>query len=264
MAGEIPVEIDLPEIFNSNDLIAEITRSLETQAVDAEYKAGISRAVPGAQRTYGVRVPGLRGIAKAILKQYKPHSEELITLSIRLWDQQSREHRLIALFLLAGLRELTPAQRWELGIRFLPGISDWETCDQMCHALLGQALSEDPAFMDELESWLEDENFWVRRAGIVSTTLLRRAKYDEALASELDTRTLVMCAELLDDKEHYIRKAVDWAIRELIKRNEHLAYEWMLEQAQRGLSSVASSTLRLAARKLPPAKQKEFLDTLAG
>ncbi len=223
----------------------------------------MSRAVPGAPKTYGVRVPALRAMAKALVKQYKDQPEALIDLSLALWDQETREHRLIALFILAGMKKkLAPEKRWELGVRFLPDVADWELCDQMCHALLGQALAEDPGYMDTLESWIDDANFWVRRAALVSTVLLRRAKYDEPLASELDGRALAMCAQLLDDKEHYIRKAVDWTVREVIKRHEDLAYEWMLVQASRGLSSVGRSTLKLAANKLPTVKQKEFLGAI--
>jgi 3-methyladenine DNA glycosylase AlkD len=255
----------LPDTLDSGRVITAISQSLEEQADDPDYKAGVSRAVPGAPRTYGVRVPTLRAMGNALVKQYKAQPEALIDLSLSLWDQHTREHRLIALFILVGLKKkLTPSKRWELGMRFLPDIADWELCDQMCHALLGQALAEDPGYLDQLESWIDDDNFWVRRAALVSTVLLRRAKYDEPLASDLDGRALAMCAQLLDDNEHYIRKAVDWTVREVIKRHEDLAAEWMLTQASQGLSSVGRSTLKLAAKKLPAKRQKEFLRAVEG
>lgn len=251
--------LKLPDTFDLDGLINAITQALEKRADDPEYKAGISRSVPGAPKMYGVRVPELRATAKDILKGYKSKPERLVDLSVRLWDRASREHQLIALFVLAGLKQLKAADRWELGVRFLSDIADWETCDQMCHALLGQALAEDPDYIAELEAWVADENFWVRRAAIVSTILLRRAKYKEPLASDLDRRALAMCAQLLDDEEHYIRKAVDWTVREVIKRNEEIASTWMLDQAARGLNKIGRSTLKLAAKKLPPNRQKEFL-----
>jgi 3-methyladenine DNA glycosylase AlkD len=263
MAGEGTNALNLPAELEINRVIAAMTKLLERQADDPQYKAGVARAVPGALKTYGVRVPDLRSMAKVVLKQYKDQPEKLIDLSLSLWDQASREHRLMALFTLAGLKKrLAPPQRWELGVRFLPDIADWELCDQMCHALLGQALAENPGYMDILETWVTDENFWVRRAAIVSTVLLRRAKYEEPLAAKLDERALAMCADLLNDEEHYIRKAVDWTVREVIKRHEDLAYDWMLAQAASGLSPVGRSTLKLAAKKLPPKRQKEILSAL--
>jgi 3-methyladenine DNA glycosylase AlkD len=255
-------DVSLPEEFDAQKLIALVTQALEGQAEDPKYKAGISRAVPGAPKTYGARVPVLRKMADHIRRQYKNQPKSLIELSESLWAQASREHRLIALFLLGGQKKLSPAERWGIGVKYLPDISDWELCDQMCHALLGAALAEDPGYMDELESWLSDENFWVRRAAIVSTILLRRAKYSEALAEGLDRRTLTMCARLLDDDEHYVRKAVDWTVREVIKRHEDLAFAWMLDQASASLSSIGRSTLKLAAKKLSKAKQARFLEAL--
>lgn len=260
MAAKQPGALDLPDEFVSSEIVTAITQSLEKQADDPEYKAGVSRAVPGAPKTYGVRVPALRSMAKELLKQYSGEPERLTDLSLALWEHENREHRLLALFTLTGLKKnLAPEKRWELGVGLLPDIADWELCDQMCHALLGQALAEDPGYMEELEGWIDDENFWVRRAAIVSTVLLRRAQYEEPLATELDRRALAMCARLLDDGEHYIRKAIDWGVREVIKRHEDLAYAWMMDQAGRGLTHVARSTLKLAAKKLPPERQANFL-----
>ena len=132
----------------------------------------------------------------------------------------------------------------------------------MCHALLGQALAEDPHYMDQLETWIDDDNFWIRRAALVSTVILRRAKYSEAAAEGLDQRTLRMCAILLEDGEKYIRKAVDWTVREVIKRHYALAFTWMVEQAQAGPGAVGRSTLKLSAKKLSETDQQYFLAAL--
>ena len=180
MADKEPQELRLPVEFNSDAIRLTITETLEMQADDPAYKDGVLQAVPGAPLTYGVRVPTLRSMAKELVKNYRAQPEQLVELSLQLWEQATREHCLMALFTLAGLkRKLSPEKRWELGVRFLADISDWELCDQMCHALLGSALAEDPGYMDQLQSWVGDPNFWVRRAALVSTVLLRRAKYAE-------------------------------------------------------------------------------------
>jgi 3-methyladenine DNA glycosylase AlkD len=243
------------------ELVIEVVQESLKREVDPDYLEGIQQFVPGELPSYGVRVPSLRRTAKAILKQYGKEQEAILPIAMRAWTTGLRECRLIALFLMADLR--LPAQvRWELGVGFLPEITNWELCDQLCSALLGQALAEDPVFMDELETWIEDPNFWVRRAAIVAPTMLRRAKYEPSLAADLDRRTLGMCAALLDDQEHYIRKAVDWSIRETIKRNYELGSCWMFEQAGGSQSQIARSTLRLAAKKLSPADRERFLTAI--
>lgn len=258
---EVP-EWDLPEKLDVGEVLELATRALEGQEHDSEYIRGMQMAVPGAGKLYGVRVPQLRTIANQLVKKYRDQERDLDRFTQVSWAQGSREHRLIAIFVLAGMRKLTPERRWELGEEFLPDVEDWETCDQMCHALLGQALAEDPNYMDQLETWIDDTNFWVRRAALVSTVILRRAKYSEVVAKELDQRTLRMCAALLEDGEKYIRKAVDWAVREVIKRHYALALMWMLDQAQSKLSASGRSTLKLSAKKLEDADRQHFLAAL--
>jgi 3-methyladenine DNA glycosylase AlkD len=243
-------EWTLPEELDVSDVLEVVTRTLEGQEQDSEYLQGMKMAVPGAGKLYGVRVPQLRAMAKQLTKKYRDQEQDLDRFARASWAQGSREHRLIAVFVLAGMKKLTPERRWELGVEFLPDVEDWDTCDQMCHALLGQALAEDPGYMDQLETWIDDDNFWVRRAALVSTVILR------------DQRTLRMCAVLLDDGEKYIRKAVDWTVREVIKRHYALAFTWMVEQAKSGPDAVGRSTLKLAAKKLSEADQMFFLAAL--
>ncbi len=255
-------EWTLPEELGVGEVLEIVTRTLEGQEKDSKYLQGMQMAVPGAGKIYGVRVPQLRTMARQLTKKYGDQEQDLDRLAQASWVQGSREHRLIAIFVLAGMKKLTPERRWELGVEFLPDVEDWETCDQMCHALLGQALAEDPNYMDQLETWIEDDNFWVRRAALVSTVILRRAKYSEAAAEGLDQRTLRMCDILLEDREKYIRKAVDWAVRAVIKRHYALAYAWMVEQAQSGPGAVGRSTLKLSAKKLSETDQQYFLTAL--
>ena len=255
-------EWTLPEGLDVREVLGVVTRALEGHEQDSEYLQGMKMAVPGAGKLYGVRVPQLRTMAKQLTKKYGDQEQNLVRFAQASWAQGSREHRLIAIFVLAGRKKLTPERRWELGVEFLPDVEDWETCDQMCHALLGQALAEDPNYMDQLETWLEDDNFWVRRAALVSTVILRRAKYSETVAAGLDQRTLRMCAVLLEDGEKYIRKAVDWTVRAVIKRHYALAFTWMVEQAQSGPGAVGRSTLKLSAKKLNEADRQYFLAAL--
>jgi len=91
---------------------------------------------------------------------------------------------------------------------------------------------------------------------------LRRFKGPTGQAEALDRRALAMCGALLDDPEPYIAKAVDWAVREVIKRHPALGADWMFEQAGKGLSRRGRSTLRKSAQKLRPDERARFLEML--
>ena len=251
----LPPEPQLVAVMKALEL------GFEREVGSAEYLEGMRRTVPGTAKLYGVKVPKLRKMSKQILKAYRRDERAALQIAKKSWSNGSREHQLVALFLLVKFK-LEPAERWELGVRFLPDVNNWESCDQLCHALLGQALAEDPGYMDHLESWLDDENFWIRRAALVAPVLLRRANYSADLSRKLDERTLAMSDKLLDDPEKYIRKAVDWTVREVIKRHYDLGFKWLLDQARRRPPGIARTTLKLASKKLTTQDQEIFLHAL--
>jgi 3-methyladenine DNA glycosylase AlkD len=225
--------------------------------------AGVTRFMPGMDRTYGVRIPVLRKVGKACAAHYGKDAEACRAISQVCWAYGTREHRMVACFILEPLK-LDAAMCWKDGVAYLPGIQTWEDCDQLCSVTLGRALYLDPAYMDALETWVTDDNLWVRRAALVSTVYLRRSKLPAETVRALDARVLDLCAALLDDTEPYIRKAVDWAVREVLRRHYRMARAWLMAQAWGGLSRTAQTTLKKSAKKLETVDQATFLAALDG
>lgn len=252
---------DLPSEPVAAKVVEVIEKAFKRHADGEDYLAGMRMAVPGVGELYGVKVPVLRKMADVVIRAYKNDGDALRAIALDSWGRGSREHQLLALFMLVKIK-LEPAERWELGVRFLPDVDNWESCDQLCAALLGEALAKDPGYMDVIEGWVEDENLWVRRAALVAPVYLRRAKHTEQVSLDLDRRTLALCRSLLDDGEKYIRKAVDWSIRQAIRRNYDLGREWMLAQAAAKHSRIGRATLKLAAKKLTKTDRKAFLALL--
>jgi len=261
MAENTLIMTKLPDLPDLVELLRVIEQVFISLGVDPKYVEGMRMAVPGAGNLYGVKVPQLRKLSKEIINKYGKRNEPIRNIAEACWSEGSREHELVALFLLAGI-PLTPFERWKVGVRFLPDVKNWESCDQLCMALLGQALAEDPQYMNTLETWVEHENFWTRRAALVAPVYLRRAKYLPEVTDDLDRRTLEMAARLLNDEEKYIRKAVDWTVREVLKRNYEMGFEWLKIQTQSNPSRIARSTLRLASKKLAVEDQTSFLTLL--
>lgn len=263
MAKDNLITGKLPETPDPDKVLQVMEEAFVLLGRDPAYIEGMRMAVPGAGRLYGVKVPQLRKLSLEVIQKYGKDKETIQRVAEASWVKRSREHELVALFLLAEIA-LEPSERWEAGVRFLPDVGNWESCDQLCMALLGQALAEDPQYMDALETWLDDENIWVRRAALVAPVYLRRAKYSPEVASDLDQRTLKMAATLLSDEEKYIRKAVDWTVRQVLQRHYEMGFEWFKEQVQSNSSRIAKSTLRLAAKKLTEEDRDTFLALLEG
>jgi 3-methyladenine DNA glycosylase AlkD len=263
MGKDNPLLKDIPPDPVPEQVVDILEGAFVNHVGGEEYLAGMKMVVPGAGKLYGVKVPFLRKMAGEVVSAYMKDSADLREVALVCWGRGSREHQLVALFILAKVK-LEPAERWQLGERFLPDVKNWESCDQLCMALLGQALAEDSRYMDVLEGWVEDKNSWVRRAALVTPVYLRRAKYSEKVALDLDRRTLAICEALLDDQEKYIRKAVDWSVREVIKRHYDLGREWLTTQAAVRPSRPARTTLKLAAKKLIETDRIAFLAVLEG
>jgi 3-methyladenine DNA glycosylase AlkD len=257
------IQEELPPTSDPDMIIQILEKSFMDLGGDPDYLSGMRMTVPVAGKLYGVKVPVLRKLSLEVIQAYKRKEAVILKLAEICWSRGSREHQLVALFLLAGIK-MKASQRWEMGVRFLPDVGNWESCDQLCMALLGQALADDPQYMDVLETWLQDENFWVRRAALVTTVYLRNAKYAPNVAQDLDRRALTMAAVLLDEDENYIRKAVDWTVREVLKRHYRIGLAWMRRQAELEPSKIARSTLRMASRKLVEEDQKAILHLLEG
>lgn len=242
-------------------LVVDIVTGAFEQLGDPDNVAGIKKFIPGVEEAYGLRVAQLRNIAKVIYRAYEDDVTLCRSIALASWPRATREHRLFTMLLLE-LLPLEAVDFWKLGVRYLEDAKTWEDVDQLCSSTLGQALCLDPAYINELEDWIIDDNFWVRRAAVVSMIMLRRATYPEAEARLYDQRALAMCYALLHDKEHYVRKAVDWTIREILKRRYDLARDWLFKRAAEHHPTRARTVLKWSTKKLTEADREHFMAVL--
>ncbi|MBN1265690.1 MAG: DNA alkylation repair protein [Anaerolineales bacterium] len=227
---------------------------------DKDYREMIQTAVPGMEEgSYGVRVPELRTLTKKLVNAYKDQFEILRSLIEPIWSQPTREHKQVALFI-SFYGKIPADEGWELALRLIPDIQNWEVCDQLCLSLTTPALAQDPRLFDTLEEWVGSASYWRRRVALVTAAILRKPIFPAKEAAALDQRVLQMCLGLLDDPEPYVAKAVDWTIREILKRRYDMARVWMFTRLQEDLSRTARSTLRKASAKLTDTDRRYFLE----
>jgi 3-methyladenine DNA glycosylase AlkD len=120
--------------------------------------------------------------------------------------------------------------------------------DVLAEDVIGRLLVAHREAAASLDRWALDDDFWVRRAALLSlleplragAPFVRFAGYADAM---------------LDEKEFFIRKAIGWVLRETGKRRPEEVYEWLLPLARR----ASGITLREAVKYLEPAQRKEVL-----
>jgi 3-methyladenine DNA glycosylase AlkD len=87
----------------------------------------------------------------------------------------------------------------------------WDIVDLLASNCIGTLCLNYPQLKSEVNSWIQNDNFWLRRTAIIYQ-LGYGAKTDEEI---LYKHILLTC----DEKEFFIRKAIGWALRSYSKIN---------------------------------------------
>lgn len=155
------------------------------------------------ERTYGVSIPHLRKIAQEIGKDHG--------LARKLWESNIRETRILASMVddpaLATEEQL---EKWVQEFDY------WEICDQVCQNLFTYTKC---AYQKAREWSGRDEEF-VKRAGFALMAWL--AFKDKKAKDEQFEKFLPIIRKESLDRRNLVKKAVNWALRQIGKRNLNL------------------------------------------
>lgn len=210
--------------------LPEITACLEKEA-NATVAKSIERWGISADKAYGIKMPVLRKLAKEIGKD-TPLAEEL-------WNEGPHEGKLLA-GLIANPKEVSLGQMDE----WVNEIYSWDVCDQLCINLL---VKKDERWT-LTERWIHNEAEYVRRAGLVMMVALRI--HDKKAKDKDFEQFFPLLKKYATDERNFVKKAVNWAIRELGKRSVNhypkmisLCHE-LLEMDSKAARWSASDALR--------------------
>jgi 3-methyladenine DNA glycosylase AlkD len=149
----------------------------------------------------GVSMPDLRALAKSLGRNH----------ALALWRTPLRESRILAT-LLADPRQMTE----DLMESWARDFADWEVCDQCCINLFGKT----PFARDFAIKWSGEEPEFVKRAGFV---LMARIASTDKRADDASFEPLfALITRKAGDRRNYVRKAVNWALRQIGKRDRAL------------------------------------------
>jgi 3-methyladenine DNA glycosylase AlkD len=207
--------------------------------------AGMARYGINPATACGVSIPNLRNIAA---KNRKNH-----LLAEELWASGIHEARILA-SMIADPRFLTEEQmdRWVMDF------NSWDLCDQCCNNLFRKW----PQAHDKAREWSLRDGEFIRRAGFVLMACL--AVHDKKSPDEVFLNYLPEIVRASADTRNFVKKAVNWALRQIGKKNRILnaaaivtaeqiqqmdskAAKWIAADAMQELSSEAVRK-RLGAR----------------
>jgi 3-methyladenine DNA glycosylase AlkD len=115
------------------------------------------------------------------------------------------------------------------------GMSGWVDTDVIGCYVSGPAWRMGQISDKAIDAWASSRDRWWRRTALVSTVPLN----SRARGGNGDVqRTLAVCAQLMDDRDPMVYKAVSWALRELAKREPAAVKEFIAANGGRLHSSV--------------------------
>ena len=155
------------------------------------------------ENTYGISSYKLRRLAKEMGKDH--------ALAQQLWASSIHEARILAS--MVDKPEMVADAQMESWVK---DIDSWDVCDQCCSNLFDKTKFA----YQKAEAWNKREEEFVKRAGFVLMAAL--SIHDKKAADEDFLKFLPMIKRESPDERNFVKKAVNWALRQIGKRNLNL------------------------------------------
>ena len=179
----------------------------------------------------GINLPTMRAMARRIGTDHR--------LALRLWKSGVHEARIVAGFI-DDAREVTAEQMEAWAADF----DSWDVVDNIC----GDLFDRTPFAYQKAVEWAGREEEFVKRAGFA--LMARLAVHDKAAPDRVFGAFLPIIEREAADPRNFVRKAVNWALREIGKRSSTLnglaigSAERIHAEGPRPARWVASDALR--------------------
>jgi len=181
-----------------NEAIAELHSLADSAVVRSLSRFGLPT-----KHALGISAPKLHALAKRIGRDQ--------ALSLRLWETGVHEARVLAA--LVGEPDRVTKRQMD---RWVGDFDSWGVCDACCGVLF--VYSSDA--MEMAFKWSRDKREYVKRAGFA--LMASMAVHQKSLADSAFVPMLRAIREQSADERGFVRKAVNWALRQIGKRNFHL------------------------------------------
>jgi 3-methyladenine DNA glycosylase AlkD len=157
--------------------------------------------------TLGVSMPVLRGIARELKPVAKADPDAVHALAAALWASGVHEARILAgLVEVPGLVTPGQADAW------VAEIDSWDVCDGLSVLWASTAFGAQKA-----RDWAGRNEEFVKRSGFVVMCAL--TVHDKKMPDDVFLSFLELVEREACDERNFVKKAVNWALRQIGKRN---------------------------------------------
>ena len=222
-----------------SEILDELRSLADPEAVKGMVRFGIK---PG--NILGISIPKLTATAKKIGKDH--------LIAERLWASSIHEAKILACMV-----DIPDAVTEEQMERWVKDFDSWDVCDQCCNRLFGKT----PFAYQKAFEWAERPEEFVKRAGFV--LMCQIAVHDKKADDSKIEPFFPVIKKGASDERNFVKKAVNWALRQIGKRNLELNAKAVLvaEEIRYMESKPAKWIANDALREL---RNEKILERLSG
>jgi len=182
--------------------VKDVLDKLQSKA-KPEQLQGMAKYGIAVEQRLGVSVPDMRKLAKEIGREHK--------LALDLWKTGIAEARIVA-GMVGDPAKLTEEQMED----WVKDINSWDVCDQVCMNLF----EKNQLAWKKIVDWSEREEEFVKRTAFSLIACL--AWHDKKASDEKFIELFPVIVRGATDERNFVKKAVNWALRNIGKRNLNL------------------------------------------
>jgi 3-methyladenine DNA glycosylase AlkD len=208
------------------------------QKSNPAYLAGMKRFGIDNTKALGIPIPELRKLSKVIKKDH--------TLALQLWETNLHEARILASLVDDPI--LVTSKQFD---NWVKDFTSWDVCDQVC----GNLFDRTPFAMEKALLFSTAKEEFVKRAGFV--LMAEFAVHDKTAKDAVFIDLLQVIEREAWDGRNFVKKATNWALRQIGKRNHTLNIA-AIETAQRILQQNSKPAKWVATNALTELTNKTF------
>ncbi len=179
----------------------EVIAKLKTEA-NPDNVAGMARYGISTTNALGISICTLRKLAREIKRNHE--------LALGLWDSGIHEARILAGFI--DEPEKVTEDQLE---RWVRNFDSWDIVDQ-----LSELIYRTPYVLKKIHEWSGSDAEFVKRAAF--SLIAEISCHDKKITDERFEQFFVLIKKAATDERNYVKKAVNWALRNIGKRNRVL------------------------------------------
>lgn len=180
------------------ELKNELKKNTRPNALEGMRRFGIDIS-----KAYGVSIPVQRKLAKKIGKDHR--------FAQQLWDSDIHETRIIA----SMIDEPDKVTKKQMD-SWAKDFNSWDLCDQCCNNLFVYT----PYAHEKAIEWSRSKKEFVKRAGFTMMAVI--AVHDKIATDKDFDKFFTKIKEASTDERNFVKKSVNWALRQIGKRNKTL------------------------------------------